>query len=330
MPDLLQADDFQPPDDPAIELAEARETRIAISVRQGLRALPAALDDMPGLSGAIGSHNVVTIASALSRPTVSDALLQAYKPIAGTFTDAAEAEAEEKLGGLVVYDPIAAAGQLAGAQQTFIGSILGQSADVVREQLLRSLRMGADPAKIADALKAVINLTPRQARAVSNFRTLLEQGDREALTRALRDARFDGTIRSWADGTAPVDGSKVDAMVQRYAERMLQFRANTIARTESLKATVGGIRDAYVQAVNSGRLLESEVIRRWLVVPDERLCAICGSIPLLNRGGVSVLQPYMSIQGPIMGPLAHPNCRCTESYRTNLSRIRTNPFSIAA
>lgn len=328
MPELLQPEDFQAPDDPAIALAESRETKIAISIRAALRAIRDSLDgvDLPAL---ISSHNSVGIAAAITGPKASDALRAAYKPVAETFTDAAEAATTEKLGGLVVYDPLAAAGQLAGAQQTFIGSILGEAAQTVQDQLIQALRMGADPEEIAGALKGVIGLTPRQAQAVLNFRRLLEEGDRQALSRALRDKRFDPTVRSWADG-APVDPAKVDAMVERYADRYLAYRAGVIARTESLQATVNGIKDAYAQAINSGRLLASEVRRKWLVVPDERLCVICASIPLLNPHGVGVFEPYLSLEGPLMGPLAHPNCRCTESFTTDLSRVQANPFSLAA
>lgn len=326
MAEILQAADFQAPDDPAITLAESREGRISKSVKIGLAAISQAMAMAP-IATMVGSHNAQGIGEIIGGPTVHDALKQAYKPVAETFVEAAEMQTAEALGrALVVYDPLAAAGQLAGAQQTFIGSILGQSAETVRQQLVQGLRLGAQPEKIAEALKAVVGLTPRQAQAVSNFRRLLEQGDLQALTRALRDSRFDATVRSWADG-APVDPKRVDAMVERYAARSLQHRADTIARNESLKATTGGIRDAYVQAIGSGRLLESEVTRKWRVVFDERLCPICASIPLLNPLGVGVMQPYLSAAGPIMAPLAHVNCRCTESYKTDLSRVTANPFS---
>lgn len=324
---LLQARDFQPPDDPAITRAEKREAAIAAAVLAGLKVMGHAIN-YHDLTVAITHHNVAAIASILGAPKVSDALKAAYTPIADTFVDAAVTEAETKFGGLVLYDPLVAAAELAGARQTFVGSILGPSSQVVADQLVAAARAGAEPDEVAAALRQVIGLTPRQAKAVTNFRNLLENGSRDALRRALRDKRFDPTVQSWAEGTAEPDPAKVDAMVARYAERSLAARAQTIARTESLQATNSGIRDAYVQAVGSGRLHPGEVRRRWLVVPDERLCPVCGSIALLNdHNGVGVNEPYKSINGPIMAPLAHPNCRCTEIYTTDLSRVTANPFT---
>lgn len=326
MANILAASDFQPPDDPAIALAEKREGQIKAAVLVGLKAIGDVISSSP-VASMVASHNTVGLATILGGPRINDVLRASYKPIAETFIEAAEAETAEKLGtAMVVYDPLVAAGQLSGAQQTFIGSILGSSADTVREQLIEGVRAGADPETVAESLKSVIGLTPRQAKAVSNFRRLLEQGNPDALNRALRDQRFDATVRSWADG-APVNAERVDVMVERYAARSLAYRAQTIARNESIQATTGGIRDAYVQAINSGRLRPDEVTRRWLVVFDERLCPICASIPILNPGGVGVLQPYISATGPIMAPRAHVNCRCTESYRTNLSRVTANPFT---
>lgn len=327
---MLVARDFQSPDDPAVARADRREGAITAAVAAALRTMGDAIDAAE-LERHIRQHDVMGIAAILASPRVLDALRVAYKPVADSFIDAAEAEAAQKFGGLVVYDPLAAAAELAGARQNFIGSILGQSSQVVSDQLIAAMREGATADEAAEALSQVIGLTPRQAAAVTNFRRLLEEGSREALTRALRDRRFDATVESWISGETAVDQAKVDAMVARYAERALVSRAQTIARTEGLKAVVNGIRDAYKQAVESGRLLDSEVRRRWLVVPDERLCPMCGSIPLLNDiDGVGVNEPYLSIEGPIMAPLAHPNCRCTEVYTADLTRLSVQPFALAA
>jgi hypothetical protein len=322
---LLSVNDFQSPDDAAVVLARKREQKIAAGVLAALRRMGDAVD-YHDLTVAIQRADVSAISDVLASPHVVDALKSGYQPIADTFVEAAEAEAETKFGGLVVYDPLFAARQLAGAQQNFIGSILGQSSQVVSDQLVAAARAGTNVEEVANALRGVISLTPRQAKAVTNFRSLLENGNRDALRRALRDKRYDATVESWLQG-APVDPAKVDAMVERYATRSLAARAQTIASNESMQASVGGIRDAYTQAVSSGRLLDSEVKRFWLVEFDERLCPICASIPLLNSKGVGVLTPYKSLGGLIMAPLAHTNCRCSERYETDLSRVTANPFT---
>lgn len=326
MPDLLQAEHFQSPDDPAVKLAVRRTGGIARSMKAGLKTMAEALD-RAGLRQMVQAGDRLGIESTINSHAVSDALLEAYKPVVDTFTEAAEVETKEKLGALTVYDPLYAAGQLAGAQQNFIGAVQGDAAKVVQEQLLQALRQGADPDEIALGLKQVIGLNPQRAKAVLNFRRLLEEGDSQALRRVLRDQRFDRTVRSWIDGTAKVDPAKVDDMVAAYADRQLQSRALTIAQNESLKATTGGIRDAYVQAVGGGRLPEAAVKRFWQINSGERTCPICASIPLLNLQGVGVFQPYLSAAGPVMAPLVHVNCACSEKYVTDLSSVTVNPFT---
>lgn len=323
---LLLAADYQAENDPAAELAEKREAAITAAVKAGLLSLVTALKTVP-LSHAFSQASLL---SAIGSRSVSDALLTAYKPVADTFIDAAEGETKTALQSLVVYDPTYAAGQIAGAQQTFIGAIQGQAANVVRAQLLDAIRRGANPEEAAKALQSVIGLNARQAQAVTNFRRLLQTGDRTALTRALRDKRFDRTLLQAVNSKTALTEEQIDAMVERYAARSLAYRAATIARDESMAASTGGIRDAYVQAVQTGRLYASEVTRRWQLVFDERLCPICASIPLLNPQGVGVLQPYMSIQGPIWAPQVHTNCRCSERYKADLSRLSASPFARAA
>lgn len=323
---LLRAQDFQRQDDPAIALAEQRESRIARAVRDGLAALAIAIKSVPLTHITIQA----SVIAAIRAQSVSDALLASYKPIADAFTDAAEMETRTTLGSLVVYDPVYAAGQLAGAQQNFIGFIQSQASQVVRDQLLDAARAGAPAEEVAQALQAVIGLSPKQAQAISNYRRLLERGDRQALARQLRDRRFDASIDRAIREKNPLSGDQIDAMVTRYAERSLASRAASIAHDESLGATTGGIRNAYVQAVQTGRLLASEITRYWQVVFDERLCPICGSIPLLNPEGVGVLQPFISAGGPVMETGVHPNCRCTERYVTDLSRVSSSPFARAA
>jgi hypothetical protein len=122
----------------------------------------------------------------------------------------------------------------------------------------------------------------------------------------------------------------LDKMVQAYAERMLGHRASRMAATEAMQAAVSGIRDAHVQAVDSGRLFNYEVRRFWLTAQDELVCPVCTSIPVMNEDGIGVHDDYRSINGPVEAPLVHPWCRCSEKYVTNMSRLTQQPFALAA
>src|SRR3990172_3405532 len=78
----------------------------------------------------------------------------------------------------------------------------------VRAIILRSIRDGIPPLDAARLIRDVVGLDPRRANAVANYR--------EELVR---------------QGSANVSG-----LVDRYAERQLRNRAETIARNEILEA----------------------------------------------------------------------------------------------
>lgn len=322
----LRADQIQSPDDPVRALAERREAAIAREIAAALEQMGDALDARQ-LEKLIGHGDYAGVGRLLDSNSVRDALGEAYKPVISTYQDAAQSEFD-RFRGTLPLDTLGLAMVIVPARNTFVQNLVSQAKNVVRDQFITMLRQGADPEEIALHLKQVIGLNPRQAKAVENFRRLLLEGDRTALTRALRDKRFDATVERWLTGQSPVDEAKVEAMVERYADRMLTHRAETIARTESMNAATGGVREAYVQAVKTGRLLDSEVKKFWLTAADERVCPVCASIPILNEGGISVLRPYLSIGGPVMGPTVHPSCRCTEKFVADLSRVTQTPFDM--
>lgn len=329
MADLLRADDFQPEDDPAANLADTREVRIRAAIRDVLEAIAAAYSGS-AVAQMLARFDIKGLSAILNHSDVLAAIYGGWRPIGDTYTEAANEAANENFGSLIVYDPLKAAAPLMAQRQQFADAILGPARDVMRQTIVGGLRYGMSPDAVQVALENVISLAPRQAQAVANFRRLLETGDPQALQRVLRDRRFDATVQSWIDVEAEPEREAIDRMVERYAERQLAFRAETIARTEAMNAATGGIRDAYVQAVQSGKLFDSEVRRFWLVCPDERLCPICASVPLMNPNGVGIMKPYLSIAGPLMEVGPHPRCRCSERMVTDLSRLSVQPFAMAA
>lgn len=289
-----------------------------------LRSLGDALDAAE-IERAIQLADFASIGRIIDSRNVQDILSSAYNPIAELYTDSAQREFD-KYDGALHLDPLVLGMVVVPLRNEFVSNLSVTAKEVIKQQLIASLSSGVAVDDVASDLIQVIGLTPQQAKAVQNYRAALEAGDKTALGRKLRDARYDATVRSWASGEAEVEASKVDAMVERYAQRLLAYRAQTIARTESLKAASNGIRDAYKQSVESGRLLDSEVRRKWLTAADERVCPVCSTIPLINAGGISVLRPYLSIQGPIEAPPAHPRCRCVEKYTADLTRVTETPF----
>ncbi len=193
-----------------------------------------------------------------------------------------------------------------------IRQVTNDTRDGIRAVVGNAMEFGGHPTEQARQIRSLIGLTDSQAGAVANFRRMLEEGDRDALTRALRDRRFDGTLDQ-ALGFNPektLTPEQIDRMVGKYGDRMLALRANTIARTETVNAARLGTQAAWVQAAEAGLLTHSKVRQGWLVTPDDRLCVLCMEVPGMNPDGVPLGGQFQTPIGPVDGPTLHPNCRC--------------------
>lgn len=84
-------------------------------------------------------------------------------------------------------------------------------------------------------------------------------------------------------------------------------RAETIARTESMRASNQGQLEAWKQATDEG-LLTGDEEQEWIVTPDDRLCPVCEPLDGTKAplGGM-----FDTELGKVDGPPLHPNCRCT-------------------
>ena len=146
--------------------------------------------------------------------------------------------------------------------------------DVARQVLEQGVERGLNPVEQARAFRASTGLTARQEQAVRNYRRLLERvqaGDTAALSRRLRDARFDRTVESAARLKRPLSRDKIDRMVNRYRERSIKRRAETIARTEALRSVNAGNFDAFRQAADEGVVPAQDFRRKWVAARDERV-----------------------------------------------------------
>ena len=103
-------------------------------------------------------------------------------------------------------------------------------------------------------------------------------------------------------------GPGADRAVERYANRLLRTRAETIALTETHTAANEGQRAANAGAVERGILDPAKYERSWLVTPDDRLCPVCEGLD----GARAELPSGDFDRGGGRGPPRHPRCRCCE------------------
>lgn len=140
-----------------------------------------------------------------------------------------------------------------------------------QEALRDGIRRGLNPRDQARNFRSSIGLTARQTQAVNNFRRLLDENSSEALTRQLRDRRFDSTVRRAIGAGEPLSTDQVDRMTDRYRERFLRYRSEVIARTEALRAVHAGSEEMYEQAFDQGLVDPQNVVRTWNTATDGRV-----------------------------------------------------------
>ncbi len=218
-------------------------------------------------------------------------------------------------------NPLAA--QILGNQSLdLIREIGDKQEEVIRNAVSAGLEAGKNPRDVARDFRDAIGLTERQEKAVRNFRRMLEEGDREALTRELRDKRFDATIRDAIEGRRTLSQDKIDRMVDRYRQRYLKYRRETIARTESLRALSQGKELARDHLLEQGALERSQVRRYWITARDERVRNYHRRIPMMNSEGVAPGEPFKTPLGDLRyprDPLGSGrntiNCRCSVRER---------------
>lgn len=157
------------------------------------------------------------------------------------------------------------------------GFVEGQR-DTLRVVMTDGIMRGVSPIQQAREFREVVGLTDRQARAVLNFRRLLEQAgvadaedQGEALTRRLRDRRFDGSIVRAIRNERPLSQAHIDKMVERYRQRYVKYRAETIARTEALRNVHQGVNEAFDQAIELGQINPDDIEQKWISARDGRV-----------------------------------------------------------
>ena len=202
--------------------------------------------------------------------------------------------------------------------------------------------------RLAGQLKTnfAFNITnPQAARFVANYTadlvTGIDRATREGLKAIFDDAVTNGlshqdrarAIRGLV-GALPRDvvaGDKVyrsmlDAKVplreankkyERFMAQKIKIRAETISRTESIRAASAGQQSAWEQAASKG-LIPNNTKRIWIITPDDLLCPICEELDGKTTGlGDSFSSTVKLSPGGTeqtftpQYPPAHPRCRCS-------------------
>lgn len=304
---LLMGGSLQAQDDQTRAAAEKYERRLAQALAAAILLFRTQVTASVTLS--VQFRTLAPIRNAIDWTKLETDLRAAMQPSFDAFVEAAKKAATDTghpFDGLVA-DVIA---QQRARREALVKRLLDESKRAVDGVVVRGLQTGMRPEDVVRRVKDVIGLNDQQARALQNYRTALEGGNKaNALGRALRDERFDDAVRGMR--AKPLSPDQIDAMVEAYGKRLVAHRMKTIAGAESTRAANQGAQEAWrqAQAAKPG----AEVVRFWLTAFDELVCPVCRSIPLLNPKGVGLNEPFKAVNdGSFMEPPdPHPHCRCS-------------------
>ncbi|MTH96417.1 head morphogenesis protein [Roseibium sp. RKSG952] len=217
-----------------------------------------------------------------------------------------------------------------------IRQIVDDQQVMIREHLRSGLEAGQNPRTTALSLVGKINpatrrreggvigLTSGQEAWQRRYAAELASDDpaelQKALKRGLRDKRFDASVKKAIKSGEPIPAATRSKMVTAYRNRSLKYRADVIARTETIRALGQTQTLAYEQAILDGRVTADQLTKYPMSARDERVRHRHRAVEKLNEGGVPWNQAYQVPPG--MAPQMHapydePMCRCREKVRIN-------------
>lgn len=150
----------------------------------------------------------------------------------------------------------------------------------IRTLIAQSLRKGISAYDTARLVRGLVGLTPQQAQAVLSYRERLEESGLLVET--------------------------LERKVERYADKLLTDRGESIARTEIMDGLNQAQEQGWLEAQAKGLLSENAT---KVVILSLGACQVCQGIA--EEGPVPIGQSF-SIEGPPF----HTRCECTIAIET--------------
>lgn len=221
-----------------------------------------------------------------------------------------------------------------------VTNVVQDQINAIRTHLVDGMSAGRNPRTVALDIIGRINrttgrreggivgLSAPQEEAVRRARNELADGDFAAYrSRKLRDKRFDRTIARAAREERALTQEEITKIVNRYSDRLLKLRGDTIGRTEALASLNAAQHEALQQLVDTGRVSRNQIRRTWDATLDARtrlahIMADSQTVGIdedFNVGGRLMKHPG----DPRGGPENVINCRCVVRVRIDfLANIR--------
>jgi hypothetical protein len=175
---------------------------------------------------------------------------------------------------------------------------------------------GVNPLASARAIRQSIGLTPQQVQAVKNYEAKLRAG-LSTNSYKLRDKRLVKKVLNEQD---------IVKRVERYSQKQLKYRAEMIARTESLRMVNMANQHIYDNAIEEGSIGANDYRKYWVPRRDNKTRDAHLTLPSMNKDGRAINEPFVSALGLIQYPHDPTapakmtiNCRCVVIYELQAS-----------
>lgn len=248
--------------------------------------------------------------NAYLRPVIEDAISESGRVVVQVLPSAA-------VSGPVAFSLVVP--QVSAYVNNYVGRMIREVSDqtvqAVQVAVNQGIITGRNPRQIARDFRSSIGLTRNQEMTVQRLRGALEAGDTgyvNSLTTVTEGAKN-------AVSAGKLSQAKIDKIVEDTRLRYVKQRTETIARTESLRATSVGQDLAIRQGQLTGAV-SNELLKRWLYRHDTRTRdahIATGD----NNGWIPMSQPFNTPLGPLMYPRDPAgsasntiNCRCRVQY----------------
>ncbi|MBY0298997.1 MAG: phage head morphogenesis protein [Methylobacterium sp.] len=215
-----------------------------------------------------------------------------------------------------------------------VTEIVEDQRQMIRSALVAGMAAGRNPRDVALDLVGridpatgkrqggTIGLTSNQEEWVRRYADELARLDPNALTRQLRDKRFDGTVRKAIEAGRPLTAEQIAKMVAAYRNRALRHRTETIGRTEAMVSLHQSQEEATRQAIAAGQINPAMVVEIWRTTLDGRER---DTHRQMNGQTVRRGQPFVSPSGARLRYPGDPrapaseiiNCRCWREVRVD-------------
>lgn len=169
-----------------------------------------------------------------------------------------------------------------------------------------------------------IGLAANQTQWVNNARRYLENLDPKYLELRLRDKRFDSVVKKAIAEGKKLNKETISRLITAYEAKALKYRADAIARTETMQAINRAERAAIAQNIEEGLITADMVTKWWSDTGDERTRishinlgnrykkenAIGFDEPFETMNGSKLLYPGDTSLGADLHEIIHCRCKC--------------------